>query len=135
MNGLSTDRDGIRIDMGMPWDTTDEIKGYSEGFPSFGGRLVNQTVIVIGTPEEIAEFRERGDRVIKQINRLDLGYLVLDQNSNSVAGTILRSFGITPQQLLNSSKFHFLRPVPGFTRNLPNPTSSARSRPKAYWGS
>lgn len=118
MNGLSTDRLGNIIPMGKPWDTTDKIKGYNEDYPSFGGRLVNQTVIVVGTPEEIVEFRERGKRVIDQINRLDLGYLVLDQNSNSVAGTILRSFGITPQQLLNSSKFRFLRPVPGFTRNL-----------------
>lgn len=118
LNGLATDRNGRAKSIGMPWNSRDTIKGYLTFYPVMGDKVVNQTTIVIGTPEEIESFKGRARKVMEGVNARDLDYKVDIQNSNSFAGTILRSFGIQPQQLLNSPKHEFVKPVPGFTSNL-----------------
>ena len=118
MNGLATNANNERIPIGMPHDSTDTIKGYFDTPTYFGNQVRNQVVIVRGTADEISEYRDYGIQTIRDINRLDLDYRIHNQNSNSLAGTILQSFGITPQQLLNSSKHSFEGKVPGFTEIL-----------------
>lgn len=118
INGLATDKNGNPIPIGMPWDNTDRIKGYLDTVPRMGGFVENQVSIVTGTPEEIEAFKGRAQEVIERVNSRNLHYKLDTQNSNSFAGTILKSFGIPPQELLNSKKHSFEKPVPGFIRDL-----------------
>ncbi|MCV0425166.1 MAG: hypothetical protein K5905_06820 [Roseibium sp.] len=118
INGLATDKSGNRIPIGMPWDRTDTIKGYLDFVPQMGPLVQNQVSIVSGSPEEIETFKLRALRVIERVNENDLHYKIDTQNSNSFAGTILKAFGIPPQELLNSPKHKFEKPVPGFVTDL-----------------
>jgi len=103
INGLAADENGPKR-IGMPWDSSDTIKAYPTDYPVMGDKVDNQTIVVIGTPEEIEAYKGKADKVIDRINAQNLDYRIDTQNSNSVAGTILKAFGIPPQELLNSPK-------------------------------
>ena len=118
LNGLAADSEGRAKRIGMPWDSSDTIRGFLTYHPVMGDKVVNQTTIVIGTPQEIESYKSRAIKVMDDVNARDLDYRVDTQNSNSFAGTVLKAFGIEPQQLLNSSKHKFVKPVPGFTSDL-----------------
>ncbi|MBN9671699.1 hypothetical protein [Roseibium aggregatum] len=109
-----------------------------------GDKVDNQTTVVIGTPEEIEAYKARAEALIEHINARNLDYRIDTQNSNSMAGTILKSFGIPPQALLNSKKHSFQKPVPGFLTDLygeeeteprgetPNPGSGAQQPQRGH---
>jgi hypothetical protein len=118
INGLATDKDNEPKAIGMPWDSSDTIKGHPTNYPVMGDKVVNQVPIVIGTAEEISAYKARADIVIDRVNARNLDYKIDVQNSNSFAGTILKAFGIPPQELLNSPKHRFEKPVPGFVTDL-----------------
>lgn len=135
VNGLSHDRQNNIIPIGKPWDGSDTIKGHLDNFSRMGHLVDNQTTIIAGTPTEIEAYRIRARRAIDRINAQNLDYRIDNQNSNSVAGTGLKSFGISPQELLNSTRHQFEKPVPGFTEDLIGnkdvlPAGSAQSDPE-----
>lgn len=107
VNGLSHDRQNNIIPIGKPWDGSDTIKGHLDNFSRMGHLVDNQTTIIAGTPAEIEAYRIRARSAIDRINAQNLDYRIDNQNSNSVAGTVLKSFGISPQELLNSTRHQF----------------------------
>ncbi|EEA96794.1 Hint domain-containing protein [Pseudovibrio sp. JE062] len=127
LNGMSTDTQGKPAPVGYPWDVNDTIQGFFGTNPFDGevfldeSKMSNYTPIVFGDYDEIkvnGTFYELFEDVTQSINEQGLAYELLDQNSNSFAGTVLRALGISPSVWFLNKDLNFTRPVPGFSKDL-----------------
>lgn len=106
-NGLATGSDIQVKAFGYPWEFNDTIKAYS--YSDTGITLLNnpnmrfERVVYSGPRAEVIEKLSAAEIIVGGINGSEFGYRSMGlagiaginpQNSNSVAGTILRSMGI-----------------------------------------
>ena len=114
-NGISTGPDGEKKTIGFPWQFNDTIKAY----PGTTGMYADSAYRVeLGeyTLEEYQVIEGKINMTMAVINSLNLGYRLTDQNSNSVARTILEAIGLAPPVGdLNQ------RAIPGYDRILTDP--------------
>lgn len=127
LNGMATDTQGMPKEIGYPWDFSDTIQGYFSHGSKAGGvylkesKMSNYTPFLFGNYDEIRAdgvFYDLFADVTQSVNDQGLAYELLDQNSNSFAGTMLRVLGITPSVWFQSKDLNFKKPVPGFSKDL-----------------
>lgn len=104
INGFATDKHGAKKAIGSPLDGSDRLKIYIYGRNGYLGPQKNERVIYDNLTEvELQALMATVHSLREEVDKRDLHYRLLSQNSNSVAATLMEAWGFKRGNLFRSN--------------------------------